>query len=171
MTVLLFAIYLVLVIALPLVLSAVIGFRSLPTGPAGPNCAQDTLPLVSIPLRLARHVVGNLSLQRRWCPSCEWAGYARPTTLTTIAFSHDPAHQTEQVRTLELGGRPWRVLLESWRERGRCYGRLRFIAPSGRQWCDPLAAFNGPSRNEVRAQALALSDRLLAYRLREVISG
>jgi hypothetical protein len=38
-------------------------------------------------------------------------------------------------------------------------------------WCDPLAAFHGHTRQDVVTQAHALSDRLLAYRLREVISG
>ena len=60
---------------------------------------------------------------------------------------------------------------EYWRERGRCYGRLLFVGPSGRLWCDPLAAFHGQTQRDVMGQALALSDRLLAYRLREVISG
>ncbi|HEX6558178.1 MAG TPA: hypothetical protein VF021_01925 [Longimicrobiales bacterium] len=169
---LLFAIYLVLVIALPVALSGFIGFRSLPRGRACPNCAQETISLVSVPLRVAHRLRAGFSLQRRWCPTCDWDGYARRADSAPVVLLADPdAHHTQQVRTIDLGGRPWRVLLESWRERGRCYGRLTFVAPSGKQWCDPLPAFNGPTHHEVLGQALALSDRLLAFRLREVISG
>lgn len=174
---LLFAIYLVVVIALPIALSAIMGFRSLPRGVTCPNCAQETLPLVSVPLRIAQRCYHGFSLQRRWCPTCEWDGYSRVTQLTPLALpAIDGAMDaiggrcTQPVRTLELGGRAWTVMLESWRERGRYYGRLLFIAPSGRQWHDPLAAFSGPTHHDVLGQALALSDRLLAYRLREVIS-
>ena len=169
---LLFAIYLVLVIALPIALSSVIGFRSLPQGKCCPNCAQETLPLLSHAVRAAQRMYSGFSLQRRWCPSCEWDGFARmgihpPITLVI----ESGAHNSEPVRTLELGGRAWTVMLESWREKGRYYGRLTFVAPSGKKWSDPLAAFNGQSSHDVLDQALALSDRLLAYRLREVISG
>ena len=171
---LLFAIYLVLVIALPIALSSIIGLRSLPRGTTCPNCAQETLPLLSYVVRAMHRFNSNFSMQRRWCPTCEWEGYARLTSLTPIAFPalmDDAARHTQPVRTLELGGRAWNVMLESWSERGRYYGRLLFVAPSGRKWCDPLAAFNGPTHADALSQALALSDRLLAYRLREVISG
>lgn len=168
---LLFAIYLVLVIALPVALSGFIGFRSLPRGGACPNCAQETIPLVSIPLRMAHRLHAAASLQRRWCPTCEWDGFARVSPVPVLLAADPDARHMQQVRTIELGGRPWRVFLESWREHGRYYGRLTFVAPSGRQWCDPMPAFNGPTHHEVLGQALALSDRLLAYRLREVISG
>jgi hypothetical protein len=171
--VLLFAIYLVLVIALPIVLSSVIGFRSLPHGSCCPNCAQETFPLLSQTVRIAQRLHSGFSLQRRWCPACEWDGFARVQSepaFTLVTIEHR-GHRSEPVRTLELGGRAWTVMLESWREKGRYYGRLTFVAPSGKKWSDPLAAFNGPSPHDVREQALALSDRLLAYRLREVISG
>jgi hypothetical protein len=173
-SVLLFAIYLVVVIALPIALSAVMGFRSLPRGVGCPNCAQETLPLLSLPVRLAQRLQRGFSLQRRWCPTCEWDGYSRVTQLTPLALPVADTmggRCTQPVRTLELGGRAWTVMLESWRERGRYYGRLLFIAPSGKQWHDPLAAFNGPTHDDVLEQALALSDRLLAYRLRDVIAG
>jgi len=170
--VLLFAIYLVLVIALPVALSSIIGFRSLPRGTACPNCAQDTFPLLSVPLRAAHRIYPRFSLQRRWCPTCEWDGYARTLAPARMqAISDSTIHQRQQLRTIEIGGRAWRVMLESWRERGRFYGRFLFVGPSGKLWCDPLPAFNGPTQHEVLGQALALSDRILAYRLREVISG
>jgi hypothetical protein len=172
--VVLFAIYLVLVIALPVMLSAAIGYRSLPRGHACPNCMQDTLPLLSRGLRWLKRIYPQLSLQRRWCPVCTWDGWARTKefALATAVLGPLPSvRQTQPLRTLQLGGRRWSVMLEYWRERGRCYGRLLFVGPSGRLWCDPLAAFHGHTQDDVVGQALALSDRLLTYRLREVISG
>ncbi len=172
--VLLFAIYLVLVIALPVMLSAAIGYRALPRGSVCPNCTQDTLPVVSLGVRVAKVFFPRLTMQRRWCPACAWDGMTRtretapmPALVPTAAASR----QTHPLRTLELGGRSWTVMLEYWRERGRCYGRLLFVGPSGKLWCDPLAAFHGQSQQDVVTQAHALSDRLLTYRLREVISG
>lgn len=72
---------------------------------------------------------------------------------------------------LEIGGRSWNVMLESWHDHGLCYGRLVFVGPSGKLWSDSNTAFSAATQHEVLAQALSLSDRLLAYRLREVISG
>jgi hypothetical protein len=172
--VLLFALYLVLVIALPLVLSAAIGYHALPRGRSCPNCAQETIPVVSRALRIVLKVVPRLTLQRRWCPTCSWDGYSRDPLLhvaPAYAGAAASARRTQPVRTIELGGRPWHVMLEYWRERGRFYGRLLFVGPSGKLWCDPLAAFHGPTHDDVLGQALSLSDRLLTYRLREVISG
>jgi hypothetical protein len=172
--VLLFGVYLVLVIALPLILSAAIAFQALPRGRCCPNCAQATIPVVSRAIRALLKIVPGLTLQRRWCPTCSWDGYSRQSSLRVApayAGAPAPARQTQPVRTLELGGRPWHVMLEYWRERGRFYGRLLFVGPSGKLWCDPLAAFHGTTHHDVLGQALALSDRLLTYRLREVISG
>ena len=169
---LLFGLYLVIVIALPLALSAIIGLRSIPYGSACPNCTHDTFPLVSIPLRVVRQLIPRLALERRWCPACEWDGFAHASTL---ALQHAHAApmplRTQELRTLEIGGRAWNVRLESWLEEGRVYGRLVFVGPSGKLWTDPAAAFSASTQNEVLSQALSLSDRLLAYRLREVISG
>ena len=170
---LLFAIYLVIVIALPLALSTIVGFRGLPRGAACPNCAQETLPILSHPIRTLQRAYPELSLQRRWCPTCDWDGYARRSLeQTTIVLpGGGGARHTQQVRTLELGGRAWRVLLESWRDHDRYYGRLLFVGPSGKLWHDPFASLSAASHGEVVKQARSLSDRLLAYRLRDVISG
>jgi hypothetical protein len=171
--VLLFATYLVLVVALPVALSGIVGYRALPRGHDCPNCAQDTLPLLSYTLRLAKRFI-PLSVQRRWCPTCSWEGFARPSSLLLPIMPPQPVtstRYTQPLRSLELGGRAWNVMLEYWREHGRCYGRLLFVGPSGKLWCDPLAAFHGQTQDDVMGQALALSDRLLTYRLREVISG
>jgi hypothetical protein len=172
--VLLFATYLVLVIALPVMLSAAIGYRSLPRGHACPNCVQETIPLLSHSLRAIKQLLPTFTVQRRWCPVCSWEGFTRGTDFVAVAVPATATvstRQTEPLRSLELGGRSWTVMLEYWRERGRCYGRLLFLGPSGKLWCDPLAAFHGQTQQDVMSQALALSDRLLTYRLREVISG
>lgn len=167
-----FAIYLIIVIALPMALSVIIGFRSLPCGKACPNCAQETLPLVSRLVKTIHYLHVNVDLRRRWCPACEWAGYSRLAVAPAIELPPaESARDMRQLRTLELGGRPWRVMLESWHERGRYYGRLVFMGPSGKLWSDPLAAFSATTLDETIAQALSLSDRLLTYRLREVISS
>jgi hypothetical protein len=171
--VLLFAIYLVIVIALPLAMSTVVGFRGLPRGIGCPNCSHETLPVVSILTRALHRMHAALSLQRRWCPTCEWDGYARVSVApaAVVIPVQGGTRHTQQVRTLELGGRAWRVLLESWRDRDRYYGRLLFVGPSGKLWYDPFASLSASTHGEVVRQALSLSDRLLAYRLREVISG
>lgn len=77
---------------------------------------------------------------------------------------------TIELRKLVLNDQPWRVLLQFWSERDRWCGRLIFLAPSGRVCPDPREPFRGDSPLDVLGQALALSDRILTYRLREVIS-
>jgi hypothetical protein len=161
------------VILVPVALSAIIGARNLPHGTTCPNCAEETVPLLSVPLRAAARVFGGFPVQRRWCPACEWDGYARSGMLSiTVERIGEPARRhTEPVRTLELNGRVWKVLLESWRERDRCYGRLLFVGPSGKQWREPMPEFSADTDGEVLVQARSLSDGLLAYKLRDVISG
>lgn len=77
---------------------------------------------------------------------------------------------TIELRKLVLNGQPWRVLLQFWSDRDRWCGRLIFLAPSGRLCPDPREPFRGDSPLDVLGQALALSDRILTYRLREVTS-
>lgn len=170
---LLFVLYLAIVIGLPVVLSAIIGLRGLPHGNACPHCSHDTFPLVSRAITLARRIHRGFSIQRRWCPACEWDGYAHSGRMTVYACEPVEAAPlaTQDLRTLEIGGRPWNVMLESWRENGLYYGRLVFVGPSGKNWCDSSTSFSATTQHEVLAQALSLSDRLLAYRLKEVISG
>ena len=168
---LLFGIYLFIVIALPLTLSAVVGFRSLPLGHACPACRQETLPLVSTFLRVVNRVIPALSLQRRWCPACEWDGYARmPKTPATVMVPLGViTRRTQQIRTLELGGRVWRVMLESWRDRGRCYGRLLFVAPSGKLWYDRQARH--PRKQAIQAMRAAVEGRIEGREVSLAVAG
>jgi hypothetical protein len=171
--VLLFTVYLMVVILVPVALSAIIGARNLPAGSACPNCAEETMPVLSVPLRAATRIYADFPVQRRWCPACEWDGYARAGALsiTVERVGETARRRTEPVRTLELNGRVWKVMLESWREHDRCYGRLLFVGPSGKQWREPMPEFSADTDGEVLVQARSLSDRLLAYKLRDVISG
>jgi hypothetical protein len=171
---LVFVAYIVVVVALPVLLSAVLSYRALPRGPSCPHCSQETIHVLSHGLRVLSSLVRSVSFQHRWCPCCTWEGYVRVTAYSRARGQDGSVvsgRQTKPLRALDLGGRSWRVMLEYWREQNRCYGRLLFVAPSGRLWCDPLAAFRGATHDEVVRQALALSDPLLTYRLQEVISG
>jgi hypothetical protein len=87
--VLLFGIYLVLIIALPVALSTIVGFRSLPRGAQCPNCAQDTLPILSQLIRFLKRARPATSLQRRWCPACSWAGYTRIKLMHSLNVTSD----------------------------------------------------------------------------------
>jgi hypothetical protein len=171
--VILFAMYLLVVIVLPVALSAIIGARQLPFGSGCPNCSEETLQLTSVPLRAASRVYAGIPVQRRWCPACEWDGYTRSgATPGALERNREASlRHTVPVRTLELNGRVWKVMLESWREQGLCYGRLLFVGPSGKQWREPMPEFSADTDGEVLVQARSLSDRLLAHKLMEVISG
>ena len=71
---------------------------------------------------------------------------------------------------LEVDGEFWRVLLQCWHEEGRWYGQLLFNAPSGRILADPQQQFTGGSLNDLLGQALDISERVLANRVRQVAS-
>jgi hypothetical protein len=171
-------VYLLLVLVLPLGLSAAVSYRSLPFGKRCPHCGGETLPLLARVLaRIAR--VGRMSLHRRWCTACGWEGVVRlprelartgaplPAPVTDTAST--ATARTIDVRWLTVDGVAWKVQLECWRQTGRSFGRLVFIEPSGRLWLD-MQPFQGRSDRDVLGQAMALSDRLLASRLREVVS-
>jgi hypothetical protein len=81
-----------------------------------------------------------------------------------------PRPQFAELRVLELEGRPWRVLLQSWSEGLSWRGQLLFVGPLGRLCSDGVAPFSGASYHDVLRQAMALSEQVLAGRLREVIS-
>jgi len=186
----LIALYVLLVIVLPLALSAIVSYRSLPHGPACPMCKGETLRLVSRWLRWASRLGSRTELQRRWCVACQWEGVmrvsaARARRLEVVrvdrpsqgtgeaspeARAPEGAEGAIDLRRLEVDGRLWRVLVQCWCRGGRWYGRLLFISPSGRMLADSMEPLSGVSRHDVLGQALALPDALIAGRLRAVIS-
>lgn len=188
---LLIVLYLLLVIVLPLSLSVTVSYRTLPEGSTCPLCADETLRLRVRWLRPVSKMIRRTELHRRWCLTCGWEGVSRipaPDTLTekdspseegvetphtrrrSIAVAPGQSGEAVNLRSLEIDGSAWRVLLQCWSDARLWYGRLLFIAPSGRLWVDTVEPFAGPTPNAVLGQALALTDRTLTYRLRELIS-
>lgn len=172
------AAYLLVVLVLPLALSAGVSFRALPRGRRCPRCGCDTLRLQSPRLRAFSRVIrGEVHL--RWCPGCRWEGAARigpakvqPTRVRTVPASGAPAAAVTRVmdvRSLEVDGTAWRVRLECWGRRGTCWGRLVFVEPSGRLWLD-MKPLRGRTDRDVLGQALSLPEDLLASRLRTLVS-
>jgi hypothetical protein len=169
-------VYVALVLVLPLVLSAFVSYRALPRGRRCARCGAPTLRLQDRVLDL----VGRLlpaRLTRRWCMDCGWEAVARaahgpasrrPARRTDTDLEHGGS-RTVDVRWLIVDGVAWRVRLEYWLRHGGYCGRLVFVSPAGRDWMDaqPLSA---SSDRALLRHALTLSDRLLASRLRELVS-
>jgi hypothetical protein len=185
---LLIALYLILVIALPLTLSGVVSYRTLPRTTKCPLCGEDTLRLRSRWLNGLSRLLRHQELQSRWCAACLWEGAIRlprqkhrapsgqpsaPAHLerrSSIAVGPGQSGEAISLRDIEIDGLSWRVLLQCWHDADRWYGRLLFIAPTGRLWVDTVQPMSGISSREVMGKALALPDPVLAYRLRELIS-
>src|SRR5690606_32862940 len=165
---LLVALYLLLVVALPLALSATVNYRSLPEGTTCPLCRSATLLLRSRTLGWTSAVLRRVVLQRRWCLTCGWEGVCKltgeaarrarrrdgPRLLPpgdTRPHAPPPGGMVEAVdlRDLEVEGCAWRVLVECWYEAGRWYGRLLFSAPGGQLRADASRTFCGRSRRDV----------------------
>jgi hypothetical protein len=125
-----------------------------------------------------RRIWKDSPLQRRWCAHCNWVGFARvsyPPLAPAFSMSSGvrlPTRgcRTEPLRTLRFGGTEWRVLVQCWQEHHWSFGRLIFVGPAGRLWRDVTDPFSGPTRTAVVQQALSLSDGLLTYRLKAVVS-
>jgi hypothetical protein len=170
--------YLVVVLILPLALSAAVSLRALPRGRRCPRCGQDTVrlraPLLGVLARLAHG-----DFQRRWCLACRWEGATRiaparipPGSVRTVTLqnaSSTAVTRVMDVRSLFVDGTPWRVRLECWGNRGTCWGRLVFVEPTGRLWLD-IQPLRGRSDRDVLGQALSLPDDLLTSRLRTLVS-
>ncbi|MBI4408108.1 MAG: hypothetical protein HY561_00275 [Gemmatimonadetes bacterium] len=77
----LIGVYLVLVIALPLALSALVSYRTLPRGVTCPLCRGETFAVCARWLRWASRMVRRGTLVRRWCPACRWEGVVRQQVL------------------------------------------------------------------------------------------
>jgi hypothetical protein len=175
----LFAIYLLVVVAIPLTLGIVVSFRSLTRERRCPLCGGETAQIASVVVRATRTAWRGSTLQRRWCAACSWEGYARvrsaplkPAVELSPVMVRVPTRgcKTEPLRMLRFGGSQWRVLLQCWQEQEVHHGRLVFVGPAGRMWRDGIELFSGPTRGDVVRQALSLSDGLLTYRLRDLVS-
>jgi len=170
--------YLALVFLLPVALSAIVSFRALPLGRLCPRCGAETVQLLTRWLRIASTLLRRTPLHRRWCLECGWEGTARvpaaPATagrrpqLIPPATRHST--QTLDVRSLEVDGSPWRVMLQCWGNTGVFYGRLVFVAPSGRLWLDGVQSFSGSDQHDVLGQAQSLPEGLLENRLRRLVT-
>jgi hypothetical protein len=175
----LFTIYLLIVVALPLALGVAVSYRSLCRSRHCPLCGNETVPVSSRAGRIARKLWFRHSIQRRWCVRCGWEGLARLARAAThpmielVAVSPAPpsaGYRTEPVRTLRVGEAQWRVLLQSWQGQGCYFGQLIFIGPAGHLRRDPMHPLAGLTQRDVFEQALSLSDHLLTYRLRDLVS-
>jgi hypothetical protein len=78
--------------------------------------------------------------------------------------------QTLNVRSLQVDGTAWQVMLQCWSSTGLIYGRLVFVSPTGRLWLDAVQSFNGANESEVLGQVRLLPEPLLALRLRRLAS-
>jgi len=176
---LLVALYLLLVVALPIAIGLALGYRALPRTERCPVCRGETLRLRSRLLRWISRALPSSTLHRRWCPACGWEGVARLRAARAAqgAGAGPPAttpalpDNTVDVRELEVDGQPWRIRLHCWAEADRWFGRLVFLAPSGRLWIDTREPLTGRTRREIVSKALALPDALLLDLLRELESG
>lgn len=174
--------YLALVFMLPLALSAVVSYRALPTGRRCPRCDCDTVQLLTPWHRVTGRVRFLRLLHRRWCMDCGWEGSARVRTeptraplRTRVLPDRDPgpvrrSTQTLDVRSLDVDGTPWRVMIQCWGNTGVFYGRLVFVAPTGRLWLDGVQSFSGSDQRDVLGQAQSLPEGLLENRLRRLVT-
>lgn len=168
------AAYLLTVFLVPLIVSAVVSCRALPSGRECPRCRHGTLLLRSRILRFLSRLP-NLRMERRWCPSCTWEGVVRVREPSVRLVLRDraptaTASRIRDVRALVVDGAEWRVQLETWRLADVWYGRLVFIEPGGRHWLDARPLM-GMSYQEVQRQARSIPSGLLVSRLRELVSG
>lgn len=178
--VVLIASYLLLVFVLPIALSAIVSYRALPVGRDCPHCGLRTLQLLSRPLRIASAVHPRAHLHRRWCMECGWEGTVRlplpsrharaPRRPVQVVQAVRRTTQTLDVRSLDVDGAPWRVMLQCWGNTGVFYGRLVFVGPSGRLWLDAVESFSGSNQSDVLGQALSLPEGLLESRLRRLVT-
>jgi hypothetical protein len=185
--------YLLLVFVLPVALSVLVSYRALPLGRDCPHCRGDTIALLAPRLRALTAISPFCALQRRWCLCCGWEGTARvsrerhshaaatrpalpsagPAPAAEAAAPSSPAArstQTLDVRSLDVDGAAWRVMLQCWNSTGFYYGRFIFVGPSGRLWLDAVESFSGASETDVLGHALSLPDDTLEHRLRRLVS-
>lgn len=170
----LLAVYLILVIALPLALGGLVLLNGLPRTRLCPSCAAETIRLRSANHALLSRLLRTEDLHARWCPSCEWQGTARlPAPLPRSVRRPAPVRRATPpavgvgVRRLDLEGGAWDVRLECWAESDGWRGRLLFVGPGGRSWTEGRSLLTGRSAVDVLTQVLSLPDDALAGRIRK----
>ena len=99
----------------------------------GPEVTIIPTAGVSVPYNNAygaRQYMSFMSI-RSWDTPGRWT-----TNYSGIAYSDD-------------NGQTWRIELQTWRDRQRCYGRLVFVEPTGRRWTDVVERLSGSTPNEM----------------------
>lgn len=185
---LLITLYLALVILLPLALSAIVSYRTLPNGRACPLCRGDTFWVRRQWLGLISRLRPTQPLQQRWCPTCCWEGITRVERVAFEGWSWQPevaesdaseaevqtstgaAPSAMRIRRLQVDGRSWSVMLQCWHRAETWYGKLLFVGPTGQRREDEVAVLNGLSPDDLLGQARALPEGMLAGRVRDLIT-
>lgn len=170
----LLALYLVLVIALPVALGALVARNGLPRTRSCPLCAGQTIRLRSRRHRLLSRPFPREEFHARWCPACDWSGTVRLARELAPAHAPVPAATTTarpsaglQIRRVDLEDGAWRVQLECWAEENAWHGRLLFLGPGGLSRADDRALLTGRSALQVLSQVLTMSDEALVGLIRK----
>jgi hypothetical protein len=165
--------YLVLVLVLPVALSLLVSYRALPSGRNCPQCRSDTFRIQARWLARLSALIPATTLEKRWCAGCGWEGAVRAGAARTVHTRRPGRSRTTQtldVRSVDVDGAAWRVMLQCWNSTGLYYGRFIFVGPSGRLWLDAVESFAGSSEHEVLGQALSLPECAFEDRLRRLVT-
>jgi hypothetical protein len=175
----LLTLYFTIVVALPLALGIYVLANGVQRSRVCPSCANDTFRLQATVHRLISRFLRSTELHLRWCVTCGWRGTVQ---LRRAPMPPRPARQGRSggtariggsehvdVRTLEIDGRPWRVMIQCWAEGSQWVGRLLFVAPDGRTCMEEASSLEGDSAMAVLSEALCMPDTALAGRLRRAI--
>jgi hypothetical protein len=178
--------YIVSVVALPLALGAFVVFTGMPRTRRCPSCGGETVPVRSAAHRLLSRVI-RPTLSRRWCTTCLWQGTVRldprPTApsrwrgaapLVPLAPSVPDADGRPirpgglGIRRVEIDGDDWQVQVQCWAEGHAWRGRLIFVGPGGRSWCEHEPQLSGRTAIEVLSRALSVPEPALVGRIKKV---
>lgn len=176
----LLGLYFFIVLALPLALGSYVLYNGLPRSRQCPTCAAETIRLRSRAHQLSKRLLRR-ELHLRWCARCGWQGTARPEPVEAGPVASAPSLSPPtavrmgstggdrvDLRSLDVDGHSWRVMVECWAEDGRWLARLVFVAPGG-QVCADKRSLEGGTVLEVISQAFRLPEDALAGRLRRAI--
>jgi hypothetical protein len=167
------ALYLFIVIALPMALGIYVTIQGLHRSRRCPTCAGETLRLRSSTHRILGTLLPSTELHLRWCMACGWQGAARLRRAAPLdrraAPAPDRTAERVDIRQLEIDGQPWKVMIQCWAERDRWLGRLMFIGPNGQSHIEERSSLEGGSALEVLSGALSIPEQALAGRIRRAI--